>query len=155
MKRLLFVLLAAAACGGSSTPQPGAAPVPTSAKNPGAASPKAAIQAFMTAIKEQDLDALAFIWGSEKGPASQIVPSDQLRKREMIMECYFQHDSYQITSDIASEAGIHVVTLSVTRGSFTRETKTQVVQGPKGRWYVANPELQPLRDLCSGQSSSG
>jgi len=153
MKRLLFVMLVAAACGGSSAPETGAAPAGTTRKDPGAATPTAAISAFMTAIKEQDLDGLSYIWGSEKGPASEIVDKSQLRKRELIMECYFQHDSYRIVADVATTATMHVVTLQVTKGSFTRETKTQVVLGPANRWFVANPELVPLKDLCSGQSS--
>ena len=132
MKRLLFVMLVAAACGGSSGPQTAAAP--TSKRDPGAATPSAAVAAFMGAVKEQDLDAL--------------------RKRELIMECYFQHDSYRVVSDVSTTATQHVFTLSVTKGSFTRETKTQVVLGPHDRWFVANPELAPLQDLCSGQSST-
>jgi hypothetical protein len=142
--------LAVAACasgGGAQQPTP-------TPDHPGAATSALAIQAFMAAIKIQDLDALALIWGSEKGPARDIVPADQLRKRELIMECYLQHDSYKVVSNVASSAEIHVVTLAVTRGSFTRQTTTQVVLGPGGRWYVANTELQPLRDLCSGQSST-
>jgi hypothetical protein len=154
MRRVLFVLLAAAACGGSSAPQTGATPASTTKRDPGAATPTAAIAAFMGAIKDQDLDALSYIWGSERGPASEIVDKSQLRKRELIMECYFQHDSYRIVTDVAATSTQHVVTLQVTKGTFTRETKTQVVLGPKDRWFVANPELVPLKDLCSGQSST-
>jgi len=154
MRRLLFVMLVAAACGGSSGPQTGAAPGLTSKSDPGAATPTAAIAAFMGAIKEQDLDALSYIWGSERGPASEIVDASQLRKRELIIQCYFQHDGYRIVSDVSTTATQHVVTLSVTKGSFTRETKTQVVLGPHDRWFVANPELAPLQDLCSGQSAT-
>ena len=150
-KALLVMLIAAAACGGTGGASSGAVPGgPTTQSDPGAATPKAAITAFMAAIKLQDLDALSLIWGSEKGAARDIVPADQLRKRELIMECYFQHDRYVITSDVESSSGLHVVMLSVTKGSFTRETQTQVLLGPKNRWYVANPSLEPLKDLCAG-----
>ena len=143
--------LSGAACASSGgAAQPGPTP-----DDPGAATPTLAIQAFMAAIKAQDLDALALIWGSEKGPARDVVPSDQLRKRELIMECYLQHDGYRVVADVAQSTELHVVTLSITKGTFTRETKTQVILGPHQRWYVANTELEPLRDLCSGQSSTG
>jgi hypothetical protein len=154
MRRALFMMLVAAACGGQAGPGTGAAPAgpPTSQDNPGAASPTLAIETFMAATKAQDLDALSLIWGSEKGPARDIVPPDQLRKRELIIQCYFQHDSYQIKSDVATSKTAHIVTLSVTRKDFTRETSTQVLLGPRDRWYVANPKLEPLQDLCSGAS---
>ncbi len=154
--RVMLVVLVAAALSGAACASSGAAPQPgPTSEDPGAATPTLAIQAFMAAIKAQDLDALALIWGSAKGPARDVTPSDQLRKRELIMECYLQHDSYRVVAEIASSAELHIVTLAVTKGSFTRETKTQVVLGPHQRWYVANTELAPLRDLCSGQSSTG
>jgi hypothetical protein len=151
MKRVLFLLLTAAACSGSGGPSGGVDPTgpPTSQEDPGAANPTLAIQTFMAAIKAQNLDALAVIWGSDRGAARDIVDATQLRKRELIMECYFMFDSYVIVSDVTSSEGVHVATLQVTKGSLTRETKTQVVRGPKGRWYVASPELAPLKDLCA------
>lgn len=151
MRRALFVMLVTAACGGQAGPSAGVG-APTSQQYPGAATPKDAMNAFMAAIKVQDLDQLAVIWGSEKGPARETVPSDQLRKRELIMECYLQHDKYEIKSDVESTATIHIMIVAVTKGSFTRNLKTQVVKGPNDRWYVANPELEALQDLCSGSA---
>ena len=156
MRRTLFLLFVVAACGGSSQPSTGATPAsrtPTSQSDPGAATPSLAISTFMTAIKNQDLDALALIWGSEKGPARDVTPSDQFRKRELIMECYLQHDSYTVQSDVEQQRGLHVVSLQITKGTFTRNTKTQVVLGPNNRWFVDNIELEPLKDLCSGVAS--
>ena len=156
MRRTLFLLFVVAACGGSSQPSTGATPVnaaATSQSDPGAATPSLAIKTFMTAIKNQDLDALALIWGSEKGPARDVTSSDQIRKRELIMECYLQHDSYTVQSDVEQQRGLHVVSLQITKGTFTRNTKTQVVLGPNNRWFVDNIELEPLKDLCSGVAS--
>ena len=147
-------MLVAAACGGSAAPNTSAGPpAPTSATDPGAATPAVAIQTFMGAIKSQDLDALSLIWGSAKGPARDVTPADQLRKRELIMECYLQHDSYSVLSDVEQQKGLHVVSLSVTKGQITRNTKTQVLLGPGNRWFVDNLDLEPLRDICSGQAT--
>jgi hypothetical protein len=150
---LVLVLVAAApgalACGGTQTPaQPGPTP-----DVPGAATPALAIQSFMDAIKAQDLDELSLIWGSEKGPAKQVSPADQLRQRELIMECFLQHDSYRVVSDVATASDLHVVTLSLSKSGMTRETTTQVMQGPHKRWYVGNTDLKRLQDLCSGQTT--
>ena len=156
MIRALFVMLVAAACGGQAGPSSGAAPggPPTSKDDPGAPTPNAAVSSFMAAIKAQDLDAIAVIWGTDKGPARDVVPADQLRKRELIMECYFQHDNYQVKSDVESSANLHAVVISVTKGAITRESKMQVVKGPHDRWYVNNMSLEPLQDICSGQNTA-
>ena len=156
MRRTLFLMFVVAACGGSSQATTNVTPAnapPTSPGDPGAASPSLAISTFMNAIKAQDLDALALIWGSSKGPAREVTPADQLRKRELIMECYLQHDSYTVQSDVEQQHGLHVVSLQITKGQFTRNTKTQVVLGPNNRWFVDNIELEPLKDLCSGVAS--
>jgi len=154
MRRALFLMFLVAACGGNTpaNTSPGPA-MATSQSDPGAATPTLAIQTFMAAIKNQDLDALSVIWGSAKGPARDVGPADQLRKRELIMECYLQHDSFGVQSDVEQQKGLHVMSLQITKGSFTRTTKTQVVQGPNGRWFVDNIELEPLKDLCSGVQS--
>ena len=156
MIRAFFVILftAVSACASAPVPHDPANPKPPTKEDPGAPTPPLAVKYFMDAIKAQDLDALALIWGSSDGPALEVTPSDQLRKRELIIQCYFQHDSYKIVSDVAATAKTHVVTLSVTKGTFTRETTTKVVMGPHDRWYVAEPDLQPLADLCSGSSNT-
>ena len=64
-----------------------------------------------------------------------------------------QHDSYTVQSDVEQQRGLHVVSLQITKGTFTRNTKTQVVLGPNNRWFVDNIELEPLKDLCSGVAS--
>jgi hypothetical protein len=155
MNRILFLALIVAGC--SSTPaytgNPANAP-PTTAGDPGAATPTLAVAAFMAAINSQDVDALGLIWGSEKGPAVDLPAKDQLAQRAMIMQCYLKHDSYQIVNDVVASDKVHIVTLSVTKGTFVRQTTTKVFLGPNNRWFVGETELQPLKDLCSGQSST-
>ncbi|HUO52060.1 MAG TPA: hypothetical protein VMT93_06055 [Gemmatimonadaceae bacterium] len=150
MTRALLVMLVAAACGGQTAPA--TSPAPTSQQEPGAPTAKAAVTTFMAAIKSQDLDQLAVIWGSKDGPARDVTPKDQLRQRELIIQCYFRHDSYTVTSDVESSAGMHTVQISVTWKDITRDTKMQVVTGPHGRWYVNNMDLAPLQPICAGQN---
>jgi hypothetical protein len=152
---LSATIFALAACGGTSAASSAVTPAgpPTSSDHPGAATPRLAIEAFMIAVKGQNLDELALIWGSERGPARDLVDANQLRKREMIMQCHFQHDSYQILSDVETSSSSRSMTISVTKGTVTRETKTLVLLGPKARWYVASPDLAPLKDICSERVS--
>jgi hypothetical protein len=155
MTRVLLTMLILAGC--ASTPaykgNPANAP-PTTAGDPGAATPDLAVKAFMAAINAQDVDALGLIWGSEKGPAVDLPAKDQLPQRAMIMQCYLKHDSYQIVNDVVASEKVHVMTLSVTKGTFVRQTTTKVFLGPNNRWFVGETDLQPLKDLCSGQSTT-
>jgi hypothetical protein len=117
----------------------------------GAASSQLAVEQFLAAARAQDLQAFSAIWGSERGPARDIVDRSQLEKRELTMMCYLTHDRFQISGDVAPKPGEHDYTLELTRGTQTRETKLTTVQGPSDRWYVLDVQLAPLKDLCSGQ----
>jgi hypothetical protein len=115
----------------------------------GAASPQLAVEQFLAAARAQDLQAFSAIWGSERGAARDVVPRDQLEKRELTMMCYLTHDKYEIAGDVTPKPGQHDYTVDITRGTQTRETKITTVQGPSERWYVLDVQLAPLQDLCS------
>lgn len=142
MKRILFVLIAAAACGGT--------PAATSGGHlTGAVSARRAVETFLGAVKAQDLQAMSAVWGTSKGPARDVVDRSQLEKRELIMQCYLNHDSFAIKSDTPTRSDTHVLTVSLTKGKLTRETSFTAVQGPSDRWYVLDAQLEPVRDLCA------
>jgi hypothetical protein len=115
----------------------------------GAASSNLAVEQFLAAARAQDLQAFSAVWGSERGAARDVVPRDQLEKRELTMMCYLTHDKFEISSDVAPKPGEHDYVVEITRGTQTRETKITTVQGPSDRWYVLDVQLAPLQDLCS------
>lgn len=115
----------------------------------GAASSHLAVEQFLAAARAQDLQAFSAIWGSERGPARDVVDRSQLEKRELTMMCYLTHDRFEISGDVTPKPGEHDYTLELTRGTQTRETKMTTVQGPAERWYVLDVQLAPLQDLCS------
>lgn len=117
----------------------------------GAASSRLAVEQFLAAARAQDLQAFSAIWGSERGPARDIVDRSQLEKRELTMMCYLTHDRFDVSGDVTPKPGEHDYTVELTRGNQTRETKLTTVQGPSDRWYVLDVQLAPLKDLCSGQ----
>jgi len=129
------------ACGGSSSGH---------GQLTGAAAPRLAVEQFMAAARAQDLQAFSAIWGSEKGSARDVVPREQLEKRELTMMCYLTHDKFDITSELTPKASEHDFTVAVSRGAITKDTKVTVVQGPSERWYVLDVQLEPLQALCSG-----
>ena len=117
----------------------------------GAAAPRLAVEQFLAAARAQDLQAFSAVWGSERGPARDIVDRAQLEKRELTMMCYLTHDRFEIGGEVTPKPGEHDYTVQLTRESQTRETKMTVVQGPSDRWYVLDVQLAPLQDLCSRQ----
>lgn len=146
MKRLVILLFALAACSHGAAPATGAAP---SGQQGGAATPRRAVETFLNAVAAQDLQGMSLIWGTSKGPAREVVDRAQLEKRELIMQCYLGHDKFQILSDTPQRPDLHVLHVSLTKGTITRETTFTTVRGPRDRWYVQEAALEPVRDLCA------
>lgn len=145
MKRLVLLLLGFAACSSAAqrpTSSPGGQVV-------GASTPREAVQLFLGAAKAQDLHAMARVWGSRKGPARDVVDHSQLEKRELIMQCYVTHDTFNILSEAPGQDGSRVLMVSLSKGQLTRQTTFTAVQGPSDRWYILDLQLEPLKDLCA------
>ena len=62
-----------------------------------------ALDAFLGAIRAKDLQALGAIWGDKDGAIrdSKRISRDELEKRELLLMCYFSHDSYTVLNDEA------------------------------------------------------
>jgi len=145
VKRLLiaFVLMACGSGGG------GAASSSASSTLPGGSTSKAAVELFLSSVRAQDLQAMANVWGTQKGPAKDVVERSQLEKRELIMQCYLTHDKYSILTDVALKSDLHEVQVSLSKGALVRQTKFTTVLGPSDRWYVQTVDLEPVHDLCA------
>ena len=117
---------------------------------PGAPTPAVAIERFLGAAKSQDLQALSMIWGTEKGPARDVVDKSQIEKRELIMMCYLNHDTYRVKSEGLAPEGKRVFNVELQRGPMARTSAFTTVQGPASRYYVESVALEPLADLCAG-----
>src|SRR6185312_13861084 len=105
VKRLAAVLVFLVACSSAAQQQPSTG---VSTNVVGADSPRQAVQQFLAAAHAQDLKAMALIWGTNDGPARDVVDHSQLEKRELIMECYVTHDSYAVMSEVSGEKGSRV-----------------------------------------------
>ena len=145
MRKLLVILLVlvTAACPRS----PG-----TDTSLTGAASPRAAVDAFLNAARAGDLQAMSSVWGSEKGPVRESLSRDELEKRQLIMVCHFKADSHRILAQDQADRGEQRVRVSLTRSGSTKETAFWAVQGPAERWYVVNADLAPVQDFCRSNS---
>jgi hypothetical protein len=123
---------------------------PTSAV--GANGPRQAAEQFLASIKSEDVQATSIIWGSEKGPARELIPNrGDLEKRILIMQCNLNHDAARIVSDLPGDGSQRNLKVELRRGPLTAQTTMTVVQGPNQRWFVKNTDLAPMRGFCSGQ----
>ena len=136
-----IVLIALAAC--HNGPRSGI-------DEPGAPTPQLAVEHFLAAAKAQNLQALAMAWGTDKGPARDVVEKSQIERRELIMMCYLNHDSYRVRSEGPGQEGRRSFVVDLNRGGLVRTTTLTTIAGPANRYYVEKAALEPLTDLCAG-----
>ena len=147
LRNLVLVLLTVAACRSApSNPRNAGAPLP------GASDPRAAVEGFLAAVRAQDLQAMSSVWGSERGPAREIINDRaELEKRELVMQCYLSHDRFRILEETPGDGRARVFRVELTKGSLTRATKFTTVPGPSNRWYMREADLEPVKDLCASR----
>jgi len=133
---------------GSTTPNPS-----ISGGMTGAVAPRVAVEQFLSAAHAGDLQAMSVVFGTNQGAARDNIQWNELEKREIILQCFFNADSYRIVSEVEGADGHRVVKAELTKGKVTRQPNFFVVQGPGQRWYVANMEIAVVRDFC-GQNSA-
>lgn len=162
MKKSLIALFLLAACApkvttttktapvGSTTTEntPVLEPPRTSSSPTGGASARAAVQEFLDAVKAQDIQAMSVLFGTSHGPARDNMNREELEKRLVILQCYFNHDKARFVSDNPGDQGHRIVQFELTRSNITRTPAFYSIQGPSGRWYVDNMEIAAVRDFC-------
>jgi hypothetical protein len=144
-----LALLAACRTTTSTVPGPARA-IGSPGTQTGATDAAGAVNGFMLAARQTDMQALAAYWGDKDGPARDRLPRQELEQRELFMMRCLRHDSYMITGDAPTVGGggarAMVVTLNL--GELSRSADVQVVRGPSERWYVQDVSLPKLNDIC-------
>lgn len=145
MKKLLIGFMLLAACTTRTVVEQ---PVSTSVSVASGARP--ALDAFLAAIRAKDLQALGANWGDKNGAIrdSKRISRDELEKRELVLMCYFSHDSYTVLSDEPVAGGERKMAVRLTRGTLTRTTDFFLTSTAE-RWFVRTANMDPVRDLCS------
>jgi hypothetical protein len=152
MKKLSIALMLVAAChGGTAKPNPAVRPAgaPFASGSGGATNPRAAVAGFLAAARNEDLQAMAGMWGTPAGPARNTIPREELEKRELIMMCFLRHDRYSLVTDAGSTNGTRRIEVELEQGMLIRTSAFTVVPGNDGRWYVQSFDMEALRDFCA------
>jgi hypothetical protein len=139
---------------GSSTSLPGGAPVPSVGEGApntvGAASARGVVDAFLTAVNKQDLQAMSGLWGNSNGLARDQLKHDELEKRLIIMQCLLQNDRFRYVEDSPrlSTGGRQDFLLELTRGTNKAQTRFTTVASKGGRYLVEDVDVTKLREFC-------
>ncbi|MDB4886377.1 MAG: hypothetical protein JWN79_1815 [Gemmatimonadetes bacterium] len=146
-KLMLGLLLASAACSSTTTTNQ---PMATSTLP--RTGPRPALDAFLSAVRAQDLQAMAAAWGDKDGAVrdSKRLGRDEVERRELIMMCYFKHDQYRVLSEQPAAAGERVLNVQLTKGTLSRSTNFYMVNAGD-RWYVRTADMDPVADLCKSK----
>jgi hypothetical protein len=156
-KKTLVLLFVLTACGPKVTSTTTTAPVgSTTAPAPvaapsnvtGASSPRTAVELFLTAVRAQDIQAMSVIFGTKSGPSRDNMNREELEKRLVILQCYFNHDKFRILSELPGEGGHRVVEVELTKQGNVRTPSFYAITGPSDRWYIDNMEIAAVRDFC-------
>ncbi len=152
VKKLLLVMLALSACSRATTTTttgPGGTSTSTSGPPPvGASTPAMAVEQFLAAVRATDLQAMSVVFGTSNGPARDNMEREQLDKRLIILQCYFNHDKSRTLSETPGEGGHRVFTVELTRGRFVRSPRFYAIKGPNERWFIDNMEIAAVREFC-------
>ncbi|HUQ19767.1 MAG TPA: hypothetical protein VM099_09160 [Gemmatimonadaceae bacterium] len=156
MKKLLLAFVVLSACTRTTTTTstgggpPVPVPPPTSGNQlVGGSTPRLAVEQFLAAVKAQDIQAMSVVFGTSRGPSRDNMDHDQLDKRLVILQCFFNHDAARVYGETPGDDGHRVFTVELTRGRLTRTPHFYTVQGPGGRWFVDNMEISVVREFCS------
>lgn len=144
---LVLPLIGATACKTAPAGSSG-----TGSQLAGAPSPRLAAERFLDAVRANDLRAMSLIWGTSKGPARNNMDPNELEKREIIIQCFYNHDKFRILSDLPGDAGAkgeRIVRVELTRGKISKQPFMYVVQGPGERWYVREVDMKSVKGFCN------
>ncbi len=129
-------LAATLACGGGQGP---------GAVEPAPAAPETTVEAFLTAVNDNDLDRMALLWGDETGPStrSRRISRDERRQRLIIMQRLLRSESRRLSVTDASQPGRRVIAAELTLGTRRFTVSFVCVETRAGGWLVREiPNLE-------------
>jgi hypothetical protein len=114
----------------------------------GAVTAQLAVDQFLRGAKATDIQAMSAVFGTRNGPARETMDRTELEKRQVILACFFTHDTYRILGEAPGLGGHRDVRVELKKGKVTRQPTFYVIQGPAQRWYVSNMDIAAVRDFC-------
>jgi hypothetical protein len=149
VKRTILLLLAVVACRSGSSSSSPSSPTPAAPSNaPGAASPRQAVERFLTAAKSGEIQELGISWGTARGPARDQFERAELDKRLILMAGCYDGDKHRIIDELPGDNGKRMLRVELTKGAVTKTPRFTTVKGPSDRWYVEDADFAAVTALC-------
>ena len=144
MKKLIlaFALMGTSACASAPRADSG------NALSTGAKTSVGAVERFFSAVRAQDLQAMGSVWGTSRGAARDNMPRAELEKREVILQCYFNYDTFRVLRESPISEVRRAVRVELVRGGLVREPTIYTVLASDGRWFVENLDMAAVKDFC-------
>ena len=124
-----------------------------------AASASGTVQEFMRAVADSNLDKMATLWGTAKGPAAKTRQPSDYERRIAIIRAYLVSDDYRILSDAQDEgAQAHTIQVQLRRQACTSTVPFGVAPLSGGGWVIDRIDLtaagNPARPCNPGAQDS-
>ena len=130
----VLVALGSLACGG------GAGPAKLAPQ-----SPQETLAQFMAAVKDNNLGRMGGLWGSERGPATNWMKSDELRERLSVVQKYVDHVGYRVIEGplpVPGHDNVKTFRVELQRqGGCTLVFPIDLVRTKSGGWVVNDVHL--------------
>ena len=137
---LIIAALALGACSSGTTASAGQA----GTTGP-AASAEVAVQGFMQAVADSNLERMSALWGSTRGPSSRTREPADYERRIVIIQAYLRDSPYRILSNLQDGANParRVLQVELQRDKCTKLVPFTVVRSDAG-WLVNSIDLALL-----------
>ncbi len=129
---LLGATLTVAACGSSPS---FAFPLPVD--------PQVTVAQFMSAVEANNLTAMAQLWGTKDGLATEKMDRSELEMRLTVMQTYLSHDAYELLPSpgtLVVEARTRAYQIRLTRAGCVHNVPVEVIRLDAG-WLVSSVDL--------------
>lgn len=143
--RWILLVAVLAGCGGGSPP---------STVTP-ATSAKGAVDRFMQAVADSNLDQMANLWGSAAGPAAKTGQPPDYQRRVAIMHAYLRNESHRVVTDSPDGGDArHALQVEIRRQLCSWVVPFGAVKLRDGTWIVSRVDLtaagNPARPCVPG-----
>jgi hypothetical protein len=147
-RRWFTAVLLLAACGGGS----GSGSAAVHPSNNAAA----AVESFLQAVADSNLDRMAALWGTAQGPAATTHMPTDYERRIVVMQHYLRHETARIVSDTPETTeNRHDIQVELRRQLCTWVVPFVAIRSTSGSWIVNQVDLtaagNPARPCVPGQ----
>jgi hypothetical protein len=128
-----------------------------SQRGPAPATPDATVVAFLSAVRDNDLQDMAGLWGNSRGLAADRMDSRALEQRLTITRIYLEHEAYAIVERPTDAMARAANDEQIVWVRLTRKGCTPVVPFTLARfgdqWLIRNVDIEAAGNperRCSG-----